>query len=674
MHYISNASAIHHSSAGCARHCGLFAPVQVTLHMEQPDSSGAPRTAEQTHVRRSQRLVAKRRSPVAFGTSYKVIDATSLGASHKDARQDVTKAHRNAGMCRRSAKKRRDDPELSGFLAGLPQELLDDILDRCTAVQLAQLETTCLFFKATKIVQNTAESKLKAVPRAKGLAPNKRAMETWSTLLHFITSQSTAAAQATAIAFGANHTAALLTKAAHDNTKDGHHSLYTVGRGFYGQLGHGDFASNSTFRPLCLGYQPSVDVPGMEEEVTPAVVTCGTDNSAAITRRGQLFTWGLGNRGELGHDQILLGEVPFPARATLFSRPTIRVVSAACGSNHTLAIAENGSLWSCGRNHQGQLGNGVFEDNLQLSPVAGIRGARIVAAAAGACHSMALASDGSLYTWGHGAYGQLGHVALEAVQAVMPQQTIVLPVPKKIACLNPGSLEPANRVTAIAGGKHHSMAVTVGGRLMGFGRNTSGELGTGDTINRWGPTDIKFSRSKEPECVYRTAQVTCGANHSLALVTYRGKLTTYATGANGWGELGLGDQHERTRFERVRGLHSIVALQAGEHNSAAIGANGSVHLWGRNDCGQLGVGTDRSSFKPVLLPNFRAVHPDRTLRKNKRSLPRMRAVESQSVGRKSSKTPASKHAFFFAASGATPQPGVTAKKPNATPCGSVDGI
>lgn len=73
------------------------------------------------------------------------------------------------------------------------------------------------------------------------------------------------------------------------------------------------------------------------------------------------------------------------------------------------------------------------------------RGARIVAAAAGACHSMALASDGSLYTWGHGAYGQLGHVALEAVQAVMPQQTIVLPVPKKIACLNPGSLEPANR-------------------------------------------------------------------------------------------------------------------------------------------------------------------------------------------------------------------------------------
>lgn len=86
------------------------------------------------------------------------------------------------------------------------------------------------------------------------------------------------------------------------------------------------------------------------------------------------------------------------------------------------------------------------------------------------------------------------------------------------------------RVTAIAGGKHHSMAVTVGGRLMGFGRNTSGELGTGDTINRWGPTDIKFSRSKEPECVYRTAQVTCGANHSLALVTYRGKLTTYATG------------------------------------------------------------------------------------------------------------------------------------------------
>ena len=40
----------------------------------------------------------------------------------------------------------------------------------------------------------------------------------------------------------------------------------------------------------------------MEEEITPAVVACGVEHTASITRRGQLLTWGLGNRGELGHN------------------------------------------------------------------------------------------------------------------------------------------------------------------------------------------------------------------------------------------------------------------------------------------------------------------------------------------------------------------------------------
>lgn len=46
---------------------------------------------------------------------------------------------------------------------------------------------------------------------------------------------------------------------------------------------------------------PLQDDPDMEEEITPAVVACGSEYTASITRRGQLLTWGLGSRGELGH-------------------------------------------------------------------------------------------------------------------------------------------------------------------------------------------------------------------------------------------------------------------------------------------------------------------------------------------------------------------------------------
>jgi alpha-tubulin suppressor-like RCC1 family protein len=91
----------------------------------------------------------------------------------------------------------------------------------------------------------------------------------------------------------------------------------------------------------------------MEEEITAAVVACGNEHTASITRRGQLLTWGLGCHGELGHDPLQSCEVPRPSRCLLTFKPSVRIVSVACGSSHTLAISELGCVWSCGRNTDG---------------------------------------------------------------------------------------------------------------------------------------------------------------------------------------------------------------------------------------------------------------------------------------------------------------------------------
>lgn len=152
-----------------------------------------------------------------------------------------------------------------------------------------------------------------------------------------------------------------------------------------------------------------------------------------------------------GHLQATILHNPRPSRAYLFNAESVRIVSVACGGNHSLAIAENGMLWSCGRNrsgvcvacseetlaclavhvgtmpcflrykacHQwilssaacvaGQLGNGTGEDSPILNRVANLASTvRIVSAGAGALHSMALASDGSLYTWGDSRCATLG--------------------------------------------------------------------------------------------------------------------------------------------------------------------------------------------------------------------------------------------------------------------------
>jgi E3 ubiquitin-protein ligase HERC3 len=70
----------------------------------------------------------------------------------------------------------------------------------------------------------------------------------------------------------------------------------------------------------------------------------------------------------------------------------------------------------------------------------------------------------------------------------------------------------------------------------------------------------------------------------------------------------------------------VVALQAGDDHSGAVVGDGSLYLWGRGDCGQLGIGDDRSKWSPTLVRNFKVVHPDRTLRRNKRNLPNTRPV------------------------------------------------
>lgn len=103
----------------------------------------------------------------------------------------------------------------------------------------------------------------------------------------------------------------------------------------------------------------------MEEETMPAVVACGSNHTASISRRGELFTWGFASSGELGQGSWTPLEVSVPRQAY----SSTRIVSIAAGGAHTLAIAENGSLWSCGSNKKGQLGTGHMQDIGRLTRV-----------------------------------------------------------------------------------------------------------------------------------------------------------------------------------------------------------------------------------------------------------------------------------------------------------------
>lgn len=556
-------------------------------------------------------------------------------------------------------------------------------------------------------------------------------------------------------------------------------ALYAFGRGFHGQLGRGNHRdchrpmpvvrADRDGRPVPLrgagstaplfGAASSSSSRSPSSEVQVAVVAAGSSHTAGISRHGELFSWGLASSGELGHGGWTPIEVSVPRLVTSLART--RVVSVAAGANHTLAISEAGQLWSCGRGRHGQLGHGHLHDEGVLRLVEALAGELVVSAAAGRAHSVALAADGKVFSWGDARRGQLGHAGIaafasgrripgaeaEAAQTqggVSPTQAqaqgrvqsqaepaalpasrltppLVIPIPQPVASLDPVYLHSPARVTAVAAGGDHTLAVTVGGGVLAWGANDRGQLGVGDRIDRAVPTDVPLPRgvgsalqtslveerrvdrgfaapapaslstsssswglqsaasssasfvsaamdmlrsigspprrshehgasaSHAPArrlfevgtdattsalpVAARAVQVSCGGSHTLLLLQVAGRRVVCAAGDNSYGQLGLGDRELRTRFCALRPLGCDVAcVAAGDAHCAAVGADGELLTWGRGDCGQLGLGDDKGSWCPKRVPGVAVVHPDRTLRRNRK--PAMRALVLKADERK----------------------------------------
>jgi alpha-tubulin suppressor-like RCC1 family protein len=199
------------------------------------------------------------------------------------------------------------------------------------------------------------------------------------------------------VAAGSRHTVAL--------SEAGH--VFTWGFGMSGCLGHGDRRS----KRVPLKIEPALF--GGERVV---FVAAGHNHTAAVTEGGRLYTWGAGSAGRLGHGDPENRWAPTLVWTEAFGGDEAgQVVMAACGSMHTLVVTQDGALWACGDWEFGQLGLNDTGNNYVFRQVgvAAFGGARVVTAAAGYGHSVAVTEDGALWTWGDSRSGQLGHGDVE---------------------------------------------------------------------------------------------------------------------------------------------------------------------------------------------------------------------------------------------------------------------
>ena len=407
-------------------------------------------------------------------------------------------------------------------------------------------------------------------------------------------------------------------------------SVFTFGRGFHGQLGHGSFDDLHEPVDLKPGREDDCDVDaaggvdmlvnrrvpvgavgheadelasgtGIDAADPISVIACGGNHTCAVTGEGKLITWGLASSGELGHGGWTPIEISVPRLVA--SLRDVRVTSVSAGANHTMVVSECGGVWTCGRGRHGQLGHGHFHDSGPLQRVQALADRRLVAAAAGGTHSLVWSADGAVYSWGSNYNGQTGHGP--DVAAMEPG----LAWPRRI-----GSLR-GEHVVSVAAGGHHTLVVTKSGTLYAFGRGRHGALGLGDCVDYYLPEIVdvvpmwQTCDDSVPEL--RIAAVAAGINHSVIL-TGMGRVLT--CGASNYGQLGHGDLTPRTLFTEVEYSHDCVygmgrnfrlvrvtAINSGDHHCAAVDDKGRVFTWGRGDWGQLGNGATRSQWSPLLM-------------------------------------------------------------------------
>ena len=147
----------------------------------------------------------------------------------------------------------------------------------------------------------------------------------------------------------------------------------------------------------------------------------GLRHSAVISEEGQLYTFGQGNWGVLGHGNENSVNYKKPKHVQGLSKQV--VVDVAMGEYHTIALTEDGNVWTWGYGGKkgffnwmytqevGALGHGDVEPTFSPKKVQFFaeNGLKVKSITAGNYHCVALCDDGNLYNWGVGLYGVLGN-------------------------------------------------------------------------------------------------------------------------------------------------------------------------------------------------------------------------------------------------------------------------
>ncbi|XP_037686165.1 probable E3 ubiquitin-protein ligase HERC6 isoform X2 [Choloepus didactylus] len=237
------------------------------------------------------------------------------------------------------------------------------------------------------------------------------------------------------------------------------------------------------------------------------LVSCGKEHSLAVCHKGRVFAWGAGSEGQLGIGEFK--EISFTPRKINTLTGT-KIIQVSCGHFHSLALSQDGKVFSWGKNSQGQLGLGK-EFPSQASPqrVRSLEGIPLAQVAAGGAHSFALSLSGTSFGWGNNNAGQLALSGNNVPEQIYKPRSI-------------GALKNLD-VIYISCGYEHTAVLTQVGKVFTFGDNSSGQLGHSPSAEKRGPQLVERIGGL-------VSQIDCGSYHTLAYVYTSGQVVCFGRG------------------------------------------------------------------------------------------------------------------------------------------------
>jgi alpha-tubulin suppressor-like RCC1 family protein len=247
----------------------------------------------------------------------------------------------------------------------------------------------------------------------------------------------------------------------------------------------------------------------------------------------------------------------------------------AAGWNHSVLLKSDGTVWTWGSDANGQLGDNLAGSKVPQEITAF---SSAIAVGAGDSHSLAVDSSGNVWAWGYNADGEIGDGTQIQRNSPVQVQASTITIP----------------IIAVAGGSRHSLALGSDGSVWAWGNNTYGQLGTGDRTARLAP--VKVTGLSD------IVAIATHGWHNLALCVDG---SVWAWGDNTYGQIGNGTTSTTGQVTPVEilGAGSCVAIACGTEHSVALMSDGTIEAWGANYNCQLGNGTTTQATTPQTVPN-----------------------------------------------------------------------